>query len=98
MRAASLSNDVSSISDLEDDDYQTDHTSPAISESAPDEAEREEVEDFRDREYPQLKGCYIVLRFRMHADTLNRKDISRSWWNYTLCQVSYGGVLEGYDK
>lgn len=75
-RAASFLHDVSSVSDLEDDDYQTDYTTPAVSESAPDEVEREEIEDFRNREYPQLKGCYIVLRSRMHADNLNRKDIS----------------------
>lgn len=75
-RAASFLHDVSSVSDLEDDDYQTDYTTPAVSESGPDEVEREKVEDFRDREYPQLKGCYIVLRFRMQADTTDRKNIS----------------------
>lgn len=54
--AVSISDDVSSISDVEDADYRTDFTTPASSESGPDDAESEEVEDFRDREYPQLKG------------------------------------------
>lgn len=54
--AAPVSGDVSSISDVDDPDYQTDFTSPASSQSGPDEGEIEEVEEFRDREYPQLKS------------------------------------------
>jgi len=42
--------DHSSDSDLEAEDYATDYTSPDTSEMPDD------VEEFRDREYPQLKG------------------------------------------
>ncbi|KAK4958209.1 hypothetical protein LTR10_004635 [Elasticomyces elasticus] len=42
--------DVSSESDLEPEDYATDYTTPDSSEMPDD------VEEFRDREYPQLKG------------------------------------------
>lgn len=48
--------DVSSASDEEPHDYATDDTTPASSDSSPEDREPEEVEDFRDREYPQLKG------------------------------------------
>ncbi|KAF2772366.1 PLP-dependent transferase [Teratosphaeria nubilosa] len=37
-------------------DYQTDETTPPSSDSYPDDVESDDVEDFRDREYPQLKG------------------------------------------
>ena len=55
-RPISFLDDVSSISDVEDHDYQTDYTTPAGSDSGPEGIESEMVEDFRDREYPQLKG------------------------------------------
>lgn len=55
-RAAPIADDVSSISDVDDRDYQTDYTTPAESEVSQEQVEPEEVEDFRDREYPQLKG------------------------------------------
>lgn len=47
--------DISSISDIEEQDYQTDFTTPASSDSGPDAAQ-DEIEEFKDREYPQLKG------------------------------------------
>lgn len=53
----SSAEDVSSTSDDEDEhDYATDFTTPATSESAPEDMQPDDVEDFRDREYPQLKG------------------------------------------
>lgn len=51
-RAVSVADELSSISDVDDHGYQTDLTTPAGSENY----EGEEIEDFRDREYPQLKG------------------------------------------
>ncbi|KAK4549574.1 hypothetical protein LTR36_006571 [Oleoguttula mirabilis] len=52
----SSAEDISSTSDSEPDHgYQTDFTTPAASDSYPDEMP-DDVEDFRDREYPQLKG------------------------------------------
>jgi len=53
----SSAEDVSASSDTEPDhDYQTDFTTPACSESHPDDMQPDDVEDFRDKEYPQLKG------------------------------------------
>jgi molybdenum cofactor sulfurtransferase len=49
--AKATNDDQSSISDPEPDDYATDFTTPDSSMDSPDD-----VEDFRDREYPQLKG------------------------------------------
>jgi len=40
----------------DEDNYHTKFTTPATSESSPEDMECQEVEDFRDREYPQLKG------------------------------------------
>jgi len=55
--AHSSAEDVSTTSDSDQDrDYQTDFTTPASSDTCPDEMPSDEVEDFRDREYPQLKG------------------------------------------
>lgn len=52
----SSAEDVSTASISEPDhDYSTDLTSPASSESCAEEMS-DEVEDFKDREYPQLKG------------------------------------------
>lgn len=48
--------DVSSMSDIAEHDYQTDFTTPASSDSGPDCFDQDDVEVFRDREYPQLKG------------------------------------------
>ena len=49
--------DLSSTSDTEEGHgYQTDFTSPASSDSSPEDMQPDDVEDFRDREYPQLKG------------------------------------------
>ena len=45
---------TTSISEPEND-YSTDLTSPPSSESC-DEMSNDEIEDFKDREYPQLKG------------------------------------------
>lgn len=53
----SSAEDVSLHSDFEDERaYATDFTTPTLSESAPEDMQPDEVEDFRDREYPQLKG------------------------------------------
>lgn len=53
----SSAEDVSTTSDSEPDhDYQTDFTTPAASDSNPEDMQPDDVEDFRDREYPQLKG------------------------------------------
>jgi molybdenum cofactor sulfurtransferase len=53
----SSADDLSTTSISEpDQDYSTDLTSPPSSESCADEMSSEEVEDFKDREYPQLKG------------------------------------------
>lgn len=53
----SSAEDVSTTSISEpDQDYNTDLTTPASSESCADDMQAEDVEDFRDREYPQLKG------------------------------------------
>lgn len=56
--AHSSAEDVSTTSDSEQHDYQTDFTTPASSDSNsnPDDMQPDDVEDFRDREYPQLKG------------------------------------------
>lgn len=54
--ADSSAEEISSTSGSEQDyDYQTDFTTPASSDANPDDMP-DEVEDFRDREYPQLKG------------------------------------------
>lgn len=55
--AHSSAEDVSTTSDSIHD-YQTDFTTPAQSDSSssPDDMQPDDVEDFRDREYPQLKG------------------------------------------
>jgi len=64
-KAATYRDDVSSISDIEDRDYQTDYTSPASSDSGPDEFEETgEIEEFRDREYPQLQGIETSPSFQ----------------------------------
>jgi len=55
--------DQSSESDLEAEDYATDYTSPDASEMPDD------VEEFRDREYPQLKG----KTYMDHGGTTVRK-------------------------
>jgi molybdenum cofactor sulfurtransferase len=55
-KPASISGESSSTSEVDEHDYQTDFTTPAASESSPEDVEGDEVEDFRDREYPQLKG------------------------------------------
>jgi molybdenum cofactor sulfurtransferase len=53
----SSADDISTTSISEpDQDYSTDLTSPPSSESCADEMSSDEVEDFKDREYPQLKG------------------------------------------
>lgn len=52
--AHSSAEDVSTTSDSEHHDYQTDFTTPDS--SCPDDMQPDDVEDFRDREYPQLKG------------------------------------------
>jgi molybdenum cofactor sulfurtransferase len=46
---------VGSVSDP-DHGYQTEPTTPASSESCMEDMSTDEVEDFKDREYPQLKG------------------------------------------
>ncbi|RMX73066.1 hypothetical protein D0869_13980 [Hortaea werneckii] len=54
--ADSSAEEISSTSGSEQDyDYQTDFTTPASSDANPDDMP-DEVEDFRDIEYPQLKG------------------------------------------
>ncbi|KJY00375.1 hypothetical protein TI39_contig332g00018 [Zymoseptoria brevis] len=58
-RANSSAGDVSTTSDSDHEHgYQTDYTTPASSEinSGHDDMQPDDVEDFRDREYPQLKG------------------------------------------
>nr|OQO19123.1 hypothetical protein B0A51_15000 [Rachicladosporium sp. CCFEE 5018] len=53
----SSAEDVSTTSDSElDHDYTTDLTTPASSESCAEDMQPDDVEDFRDREYPMLKG------------------------------------------
>jgi len=53
----SSAEDLSTTSISEpDQDYSTDLTSPPSSESCAEEMSPDEVEDFKDREYPQLKG------------------------------------------
>lgn len=57
--ANSSAGDVSTTSDSDHEHgYQTDYTTPASSEinSGHDDMQPDDVEDFRDREYPQLKG------------------------------------------
>jgi len=75
-KTATFRDDVSSISDVEDRDYQTDYTTPAASDSGPEEFEETgEIEDFRDREYPQLQGIGIsfspppLVHVSSHEDT-----------------------------
>lgn len=55
--ARSSADDVSSLSSESEHEhgYQTDFTS-LPSDSGPDDMQPDDVEDFRDREYPQLKG------------------------------------------
>ena len=55
--AISIADDVSSVNDSEaEHGYQTDFTSPPSSESCTEDMQPDDVEEFRDREYPQLKG------------------------------------------
>jgi molybdenum cofactor sulfurtransferase len=55
--ANSSAEDVSTTSDSDrDHDYHTDFTTPATSDIYPEDMQPDDVEDFRDREYPQLKG------------------------------------------
>lgn len=55
--AHSSAEDLSTTSDSGNErDYQTDFTTPESSESCPEDMQPDDVEDFRDREYPQLKG------------------------------------------
>ncbi|CAK1354751.1 Molybdenum cofactor sulfurase [Cercospora beticola] len=55
--ANSSAEDVSTTSDSGNErDYQTDFTTPESSESCVEDMQPYDVEDFRDREYPQLKG------------------------------------------
>lgn len=55
--ARSSAEDLSTTSDSEQEHgYQTDFTSPPSSDSSPEDMQPDDVEDFRDREYPQLKG------------------------------------------
>lgn len=55
--AHSSAEDVSTTSDSDrEPDYQTDFTTPATSDSHPEDMQPDDVEDFREREYPQLKG------------------------------------------
>lgn len=55
--ALSSAEDLSTTSDSEQEHgYQTDFTSPPSSESCTEDMQPDDVEDFRDREYPQLKG------------------------------------------
>lgn len=51
----SAAEDISSASDS-DQDYQTDFTTPAGSESNSEDMPPDDVEEFRDQEYPQLRG------------------------------------------
>ena len=55
--ARSSADDISSLSSDSEQEhgYQTDFTS-LPSDSGPDDMQPDDVEDFRDREYPQLKG------------------------------------------
>lgn len=53
----SSADDVSTASISEpDQNYNTEPTTPASSQSRMEDMSSEEVEDFKDREYPQLKG------------------------------------------
>jgi len=54
-RSSVSEDDMSSYSGYEDYDYETDCTTPAPSCSG-EHIENEEVESFREREYPQLAG------------------------------------------
>lgn len=54
--ASHISQDDRSSGSEVDLDYDTDFTTPASSESNPEDMASDEVEEFRDREYPQLKG------------------------------------------
>lgn len=56
--AVSSLEDLSQKSDSDEHEhgYQTDFTSAPSSESCAEDMHTDEVEDFRDREYPQLKG------------------------------------------
>jgi len=59
--------DQSSESDVEPEDYATDYTTPDSSEMPDD------VEEFRDREYPQLKG----KTYMDHGGTTVRTRVAR---------------------
>ena len=55
--AVSSLEDLSAISDSEQEHgYQTDFTSAQSSEACVEDMQSDDVEEFRDREYPQLKG------------------------------------------
>lgn len=55
--ALSSAEDLSTTSDSEQEHgYQTDFTSLPSSESSTEDMQTDDVEEFRDREYPQLKG------------------------------------------
>lgn len=65
----------SSASDISDDErsYATDTTTPAASDVCPDERYVNEVEAFRDREYPQLDGT--SSRVPIGTREVNRADV-----------------------
>lgn len=57
LEGASSAEDVSTTSDSDaEHDYTTDLTTLACSDSCGEDMQPDDVEDFRDREYPQLKG------------------------------------------
>lgn len=89
----SSAEDISSTSDSEPDAYQTDFTTPASSDAYPEDMQ-EEVEDFRDREYPQLKGkTYLdhggtTVRISQREGDEPQSDVLQSFMQNHLSRIS----------
>lgn len=98
----SSAEDVSTTSDSgnEERDYQTDFTTPESSDACLDDMQPDDVEDFRDREYPQLKGKTYLDHggTTVCADCVASRDLSALLTvGAALRQVFDRGLLCGPD-
>lgn len=98
----SSAEDVSTTSDSGGDerDYQTDFTTPESSESCAEDMQPDDVEDFRDREYPQLKGKTYLDHGGTTVCALHDRLVCSGTWTLltvvaALCQVLDRGLLSG---
>lgn len=99
-----MTEDVSSASESDlDRGYQTDNTSPPESDMMVDDGSSEEVEEFRDREYPQLRGkVYLdhggtTVGIIHPGHLLNLVIRETDNGHLALRQIFNGGVLARHD-